>query len=162
MSSCTSKAKGNDWNAVSVYNSMNLMYSTTVNTTAASCETSHGIASRKNSAACPIMPASLTCSRIRSPNWPLSPAVSNDNCEEAPCMRNWVAESNARRNNPAFWTARNTSATLNNVPATIFTPNSRSDSMRVELRASSKVNTTAKTTEVNGLTATSCTFTANW
>lgn len=46
--------------------------------------------------------------------------------------------------------------------ATIFTPNSRSDSMRVELRANSKVNTTARTTEVNGLTATSCTFTANW
>lgn len=46
--------------------------------------------------------------------------------------------------------------------ATIFTPNSRSDSMRVELRANSKVNTTARNTEVNGLTATSCTFTANW
>ena len=47
-------------------------------------------------------------------------------------------------------------------PDTIFTSNSRSDSMRVELRANSKVNTTARTTEVNGLTATSCTFTANW
>ncbi len=65
-------------------------------------------------------------------------------------------------NRPAFRTAMNTNAILNMVPATIFTPRSRSASIRVELRASSNVNMTASTTDVKGLTATSCTLTANW
>lgn len=35
-------------------------------------------------------------------------------------------------------------------------------SRRVELRANSNVNMTASTTDVKGLTAAPCTFTANW
>ena len=141
---------------------MNRTYSTTVNTTDANWDNNHGITSRKNNAACPITPASRIWSRIRSPNWPPSPATSKDICEDTPCIRNCVTRLNMPMNRPAFCTAMNTNAILNMVPATIFAPRSRSASMRVELRASSNVNMTASTTDVRGLTATPCTFTANW